>query len=118
MGPWKYTIDISADHAACRRFLDREQDNIKTPGEAIDPAECGRRIAATIRSSQAYRDAAHEDDLDRIADEFEAIEPDGDTDVFDGAMRSLYDWADSWWPAGRLCWVNTHVRTEQGANHP
>jgi hypothetical protein len=116
MRPWKYTLDIAAEYAACRRFLDRELDNIEPEGEAIDPAECGRRIAAKIRSSPAYRDDDHGDELEMIADDFEAIEPGGDTEEFDEAMKRLYDWADGWWPVAKLCWVRTDewVATKEG----
>lgn len=107
MKPWKYQIDISAEHDACRRHLDREIGGIESAGEAITPAECGRRVAAKIRACPAFRDEEHGGTLERIADEFESLDDDGDTDCYDEVLKALYDWADSYWPNDRLCWVKT-----------
>jgi hypothetical protein len=102
---WRYKIDIKPEHEALRRFLDSELDNIDSPGEKIDPATAGKRIAEKLRNHSAYQaDADYADRLKGIASSFDAIET---VEEYDEALKELYDWGDQWWPEGKFCWINT-----------
>jgi hypothetical protein len=108
MPTWRHTIDIAAEHAAYRRFVAFEEDNLESEGERIGPAELGRRVAAKVRAVRCFADHPV---LADVARRMEAVE---DIEDYDAALALLYDWGDtrlgeSFFGA-RLCWINTIAR--------
>jgi hypothetical protein len=88
--PWKYTINIAAEHAAYQ-------------AEEIDVPELGRQVAAKIQTCQAYRS---DRSLRGIADQFAALNDNSDINDYDNILAELYNWGD--WQ--KTCWIET-IRT-------